>query len=108
MTHLRDILLAIEVSKGTVSIEGALNGDEEQMESKFPTYEDTFDRIGWEKILHSLPQEQLEVLICRFLGFTPEETVKVLKYPNIVRYYNVSAKLRKIYQEQKEVCLDYN
>lgn len=67
-----------------------------------------FDSIPVEDLLHSLPQEQLEVLVCLFLGFKPIEIVKILKFPNIVRYYNVSSKLRKLYRERKERDLAYN
>lgn len=103
-----DILRAMEVSKGTISLDAITDGFEKPDESIFPTVRDTFDRYGWEKMFHHLPQEQLEVLVCLFLGLKPAEIVKVLHYPNIVRYYNVSTKLRKIYQERKEACLDYN
>lgn len=73
-----------------------------------PIFEDTLDRYGWEKMFHALPQEQLEVLVCLYLGLKPTEIVTTLGYPNIVRYYNVSSKLRKMYKERKKECLDYN
>lgn len=73
-----------------------------------PIVVDNFDRIGWEKMFHNMPQEQMEVLICLYLGFKPVEIVKVLKYPNIVKYYNISAKMRKLYNEQKNHFVDYN
>lgn len=72
------------------------------------SYEDSFDRIGWENMFHKLPVEQLEVLVCLYLGMKPVEIVKVLHYKNIIRYYNVSAKLRNLYREQKPRLLDYN
>lgn len=105
---LESILRAIEMSKPMVSLEGGFDENGEEMEGMFPAIEDTFDRYGWEKMIHSLPQEQLELFICLYMGFKPSEIVEILHYPNIVRYYNVSSKLRKLYKERKEVCLDYN
>jgi hypothetical protein len=63
------------------------------------------DFVSLEGLFHNLPQEQLEVLVCLYLGFKPNEIVKILQYPNIVRYYNVSSKLRKLYRERKECAL---
>ena len=108
MTDLNSILWAIEISKGPLSLDASKDDEDAPNESLMPVVEDKFDRYGWEKLFHTLPQEQLEVLVCLFLGLKPEEIVKVLHYPNIVRYYNVSTKLRKLYQERKKVCLDYN
>lgn len=107
-TDLDSILRAIEASKPTVSLEGAFDDDGDEMPGIFPAVEDTFDRYGWEQLIHSLPQEQLELFVCLYLGFKPTEIVEILHYPNIVRYYNVSSKMRKIFKERKEVCLDYN
>lgn len=73
-----------------------------------PIVEDTFNRIGWENLFHNLPKEQLEVLVCLYLGFKPTEIVKILHYKNIAKYYNVSAKLRRLYREQKDRFIDYN
>lgn len=66
------------------------------------------DQVGWERMFHNIPQEQLEVMVCLFLGFKPKEIVDILQLPNIVRYYNVSTKLRQSYKERKAECLDYN
>lgn len=107
-SELDNILWAMEASKPTISLEGAIGEDGEEMEGMFPSVEDTFDRYGWEKLIHSLPQEQLELFVCLYLGYKPSEIVGILHYPNIVRYYNVSSKMRKIFKERKEVCLDYN
>ncbi len=60
------------------------------------------DTVFLEEMFHNLPQEQLEVLVCLYLGFKPPEIVKILHYPNIVRYYNVSSKLRSLYRKRKE------
>ena len=84
------------------------NSDDEESDIVGVTHADNLDRVGWAQMFHRLPQAQLEILICRYLGFKPAEIVKILGYKNIVRYYNVSAKLRKIYREQKGHCLDYN
>lgn len=85
-----------------------LNGDEEGEVEIVPIGEDTFDRIGWENLFHSLPQEQLEVLVCLYLGMKPLEIVKALGYENIGRYYNVSFKLRQMYRERKDRFVEYN
>jgi len=66
-------------------------------------FQDTMDRTSWENLFHSLPQDQLEVLVCLFLGLSPDEVVKALHYPNIVRFYNVNAKLKASYNKQKQL-----
>lgn len=66
------------------------------------------DTLSLENLFHELPQEQLEVLVCLYLGLKPQEIVEVLQYPNIVRYYNVSSKLRRLYRERKPLGLAYN
>ena len=73
-----------------------------------PTVVDDFDRIAWEKLLHSIPQEQTEVLICKYLGFKPKEIVKILHYKNIGKYYNANYKLRDMYRKRKNHYIDYN
>ena len=69
---------------------------------------DTLDRTAWENLFHAIPQEQLEVFVFLYLGLKPAEVAKALHYPNIVRFYNVNAKLRKTYREQKERFIAYN
>lgn len=66
------------------------------------------DFVGYERLFHHIPQDQMEVLVCLFLGMKPNEIVKALKYKNIVRYYNVSARLRMSFKRQKGRFLDYN
>ena len=71
--------------------------------------EDVFmDVVGWERFFHLIPQEQMEVLVCIYLGMKPVEIVEVLQLPNITRFYNVCMGLRKTYREQKGAVLDYN
>lgn len=70
--------------------------------------EETIDWTGWENFFHKLPQEQLEVFVCLYLGFKPKEIVDVLHFDNIARFYNVNAKLKKLYREQKIGILGYN
>lgn len=66
------------------------------------TEPDNIDFIAYENLFHSLPQEQLEVMICLFLGMRPVEIVKALNFKNIARFYNISSRLRKSYREQKD------
>lgn len=69
---------------------------------------DTLDRMEWELFFHKMPQEQLELLVCLYLGMTPEEIIKALNYPNIARFYNANVKLRTFYRKQKVKFLAYN
>lgn len=64
--------------------------------------QDNMDFIGYENLFHSLPREQLEVMICLFLGMKPVEIAKEFKYKNIARFYSINSRLRKSYQERKE------
>ncbi len=66
--------------------------------------EKKIDMIAWEKLFHKLPQEQLEVFVCLYLGLKPKEIVKVLQFDKIARFYNVNAKLKRLYREQK-LCI---
>lgn len=66
------------------------------------------DNRGWEKLFHELPQDQLEVFICLYMGFKPREIVNVLGFKNIARFYNVNAKLKRIYREQNWRIFEYN
>lgn len=88
---------------------GFLNGEDGEYDPREPIIDhEILDSRGLENLFHTLPQDQLEVLICLYLGFKPAEIVEILHYPNIVRYYNVSSKLRRLYREQKELSLAYN
>lgn len=66
------------------------------------------DKIGWENLFRQLPQDQLEVFICLYLGLKPKEIVKALHFENIARFYNVNAKLKKLYREQNWRIFEYN
>lgn len=70
--------------------------------------EHKIDIIGWEALFHQLPQDQLEVFVCLYLGLKPKEIVKALHFENIARFYNVNAKLKKIYREQNWRVFEYN
>lgn len=69
------------------------------------TEPDNIDFIAYENLFHSLPQDQLEVMICLFLGMKPLEIVKALRFKNIARFYNISSRLRKSYQERKDAFM---
>lgn len=64
-----------------------------------------FDFVAYENLFHSLPKDQLEVMICLFLGMKPLEIVKALHFKNIARFYNISSRLRRSYQERKEAFI---
>jgi len=66
------------------------------------------DPIGWTNFLHQVPQDQLEVFICLFLGMEPKEIVEALHFPNIARFYNINSKLKKTYREQNWRIFEYN
>jgi hypothetical protein len=84
---------------------GFVNGEADNYDPREPVAEDRGDNIFLEQMFHNLPKEQLEVLVCLYLGFKPPEIVKILHYPNIVRYYNVSSKLRSLYRKRKDEAL---
>jgi len=73
-----------------------------------PVEEDSFDRISWENLFHSLPQDLMEILVCRYLGLDPDETVKALKLKNIGKYYALNFKLHSEYKKKKKYYIDYN
>lgn len=87
---------------------GYTDRDEDTLGDLVPTVSDTFNRIGWEQLFHNLPCEQLEILVFLYLGLKPLEIVEVLEFKNIAKYYNVSAKLKRLYREQKYRFIDYN
>jgi hypothetical protein len=77
---------------------GFVNG-EDAYDPREPVFEEEhIDSVSLEKLFHSIPQAQLELLLCMYLGFKPKETMEILQYPNLVRYYNVRSKLKKIYE----------
>lgn len=82
--------------------EGGINGVVPIVE------EDSFNRVGWEELFHHLPQAQLEILVCLYLGLKPLEIVEALGFKDIAAYYNASFKLRRLYREQKYRFIDYN
>ncbi len=60
------------------------------------------DRYGWESLLHSLSQSQLEVLVCRYLGMSPTQIVKALELKNIGKYYSINVKIKDSYRKTKD------
>ena len=69
---------------------------------------DSFDKVGWQSMFYQIPREQMQILVCLYLGMKPPDIVKALEIPNIVRYYNASVKLRSIFRQKKDSILDYN
>lgn len=69
---------------------------------------DYVDNEAWEDMIHDMPQIYLEVMVCLFLGLSPQETAEALHYPNIARFYNINARMRSFYRKQKPRLLAYN
>jgi hypothetical protein len=67
---------------------------------------DNRDDREWECFFHDMPQAQLEVVICLFLGFKPAEIVDILQYPNIARFYNMSVQVKNTYRKRKTQYFD--
>lgn len=65
------------------------------------------DSLTMDRFIHTIPRDQLEVLICLNLGMTPKEITVALRYPSIVRYYNISANLRRTFRERKGEYREY-
>lgn len=59
------------------------------------------DAVGFENFFHSVPKEQLEVMICLYLGMKPKEIAIAFGYKNVARFYNISSRLRKTFNEGK-------
>jgi hypothetical protein len=66
------------------------------------------DAIGWENLFHQIPQAQMEVFVCLYLGMKPKEIVSALGFDSINRFYNLNAKLKKNYHEQNWRVFEYN
>jgi len=83
-----------------------INDEDVRRDDEFGLYgqtePDNIDSVGFENFFHSLPKEELEVMICLFLGMTPTEIVEAFHFKNIARFYNVSARLRESYKERKQ------
>ena len=78
------------------------NNLEDEHPDLVPTINDTEQEfMDLETLFHSMSQEQLELVICFYLGLEPLEIVKVLHYANIVKFYNSNAKLHDFYKKQK-------
>jgi len=66
------------------------------------------DNVGWERLIHQIPQEELEVFVCLYVGMKPKEIVKTLELNSISKFYNLCASLKKIYAEENWLVLEYN
>lgn len=72
--------------------------EDESYRERYRGYSETLEL---DTFLHTIPRDQLEVMICLHLGMKPAEIAKCLGYPSVVRYYNISANLRKTFRERK-------
>ncbi len=61
-----------------------------------------------EKFFHLLPQEQLEIILCRYFDLKPIEIMKILEYPGIGRVYEGNKKVHNSYKKLKLQFLVYN
>ena len=73
----------------------------EELERRPASKVEQLDKVVWEKIYHELPKNQLELLVCLYLGFRPKEIVKILGYKNEYRYHNLKTKLMHTYEKIK-------
>jgi hypothetical protein len=75
--------------------------EEDSLGALGTTEDEHFGKKGIELLFHSLPKQQLEIVVCRALGFQPSEIVQVLGLRNIQHYYRANAELRRLYKERK-------
>jgi len=61
----------------------------------------SFDKMSWEKILHELPKEQLEVFVFLYLGFKPAEIVKLLNISSLSKFYKINKDMKNTYKSKK-------
>lgn len=80
-----------------------VNGEHEYDPRDPVLEESSMDSIAWERFFYALTPDQLEVLLFLYLGYTPKEIMRKLRYKNIRRFYNVSATLRTVYRARKTV-----
>jgi len=105
---LGDIFRAAEIAE-RVSLDALVEEHGNAAESMFGFADsDDLDTFGMERFLHTLPQEQLELVVCNSLGFSPKETAGVLQYRNIIKYQNVTTALRRNFRERRGAILGYN
>lgn len=105
---LGDIFRAAEIAE-RVSLEALQEEHGNAAEGMFGVVSlDDMDTHGMERFLHTLPQEQLELVVCNFLGFSPKETAEALEYKNIIKYQNVTTALRRNFRERRDAILGYN
>jgi hypothetical protein len=71
-------------------------------------FDDQLDFEKWEKLFHNMSQEQLELVICFYLGLKPSEIVDTLDYTNIMQFYNKNTDLREYYKKLRSKILAYN
>lgn len=72
--------------------------EDESYRERYRGYSDTLEL---DTFIHTVPRDQLEVMVCLHLGMKPAEIAQCLRYPSVVRYYNISASLRKTFRERK-------
>lgn len=106
----RDFSYLLNISQRPLSLDYQYEGGEDGEDGPFlglqVQEQDQFDRVGWTNLFHLIPQKQLEIMICLFLGLSPKEIVTVLDFKNIAQYYNISNKLRKSYRLKKAQFVD--
>ena len=59
------------------------------------------DVVAFENALRMLSQDELEFLLCRYLGFSVKETIIILNYSSQWKYYKTAARLRNRWAKQK-------
>lgn len=78
------------------------NNIEEKAPELVPTVElDMLDTQELEELFHRMSPRQLKLVVCLYLGMTPEEITKLMGYANVWGFYTAQRRLREYYREQK-------
>ena len=90
----------------TIGYERTYAADGTPLIELIPVEDSEFDKVGWTNLFYQIPTEQMKILVCMFLGMTPEETMAALHFRNIGRYYSLTTKLHETYQLRKAQFID--
>lgn len=82
------------------------NGDFPELTPQ--VFDDPDGNVDMEIMIHSLEQNELELLVCLYLGMLPAEIIRVLGLRNAVQLYYATQKLRRACKKQKSDSKVYN
>ena len=72
------------------------------------SFDDLIDSEAWEKLIRSMPQKYLELLICLYLGLSRQEICQVLEYKSLAVLINNKHDMTNYYKRNKISILGYN